>query len=67
MNDKNNDNDDNNYVKVGEGRPGDCLLQIFSTPLFNENTFFLEVWVVIIVGLKLGLNLIYRRQGVKRT
>merc|ERR1719357_592022 len=29
--------------EVGEGRPGDCLLQIFSTPIFNENTFFLEV------------------------
>merc|ERR1719204_1494534 len=29
--------------EVGEGRPGDCLLQIFSTPLFKENTFFLEV------------------------
>ena len=31
------------YLQVGEGRTGDCLLQIFSTPLFAENTFFLEV------------------------
>jgi len=29
--------------EVGEGRKGDCLLQIFSTPLFAQNTFFLEV------------------------
>jgi len=29
--------------EVGEGRIGDCLLQIFSTPLFAQNTFFLEV------------------------
>ena len=33
----------NRNVQVGEGRIGDCLLQIFSTPLFAENTFFLEV------------------------
>jgi len=29
--------------EVGEGRKGDCLLQIFSTNLFAQNTFFLEV------------------------